>query len=66
MQLTIGSDFPASDYLSKTSTDPTTALAAAPTPTTPVTEVPATATGTAAPVPTDLSRMNASDIPCVK
>ncbi len=66
VQLTIGSDFPASDYLSKTSTDPTTALAAAPTPTTPVTEVPATATGTAAPVPTDLSRMNASDIPCVK
>jgi LCP family protein required for cell wall assembly len=67
VQLTIGADFPASDYLTNTNTDTTTALAGeTPTRTTPVTPVPATATGTAAPVPTDLSRMNASDVPCVK
>jgi LCP family protein required for cell wall assembly len=66
VQLTLGADFPAGDYLTDTSTDSATALAATPTRTTPVTPVPATATGSAAPVPTDLSRMNASDIPCVK
>jgi LCP family protein required for cell wall assembly len=66
VQLTIGADFPASDYLTTTNSDSATALAATPTPTTPVTTVAATATGTAAPVPTDLSRMSATDTPCVK
>jgi hypothetical protein len=65
VQLTLGADFPASDYLTNTSTAGATALAATPTRTTPVSEVPATAIGSAAPVPTDLSRMTASDIPWV-
>jgi hypothetical protein len=34
--------------------------------TTPVTTAAATATGTAAPAPTDLSSMNATNVPCVK
>ena len=64
VQLTVGADFPASDYL--TNTDTATARAASPTPTTPVTTAAATATGTATPAPTDLSRMSATDTPCVK
>jgi LCP family protein required for cell wall assembly len=58
VQLTVGADFPAGDYLSATT--PTTAAA----PATVVTTVAATAT--AAPEPTNLSRMSATDIPCVK
>ncbi len=66
VQLTLGADFPASDYPTDTDATAATALAVSPTPTTPVTTVAATASGTAAPVPTDLSRMSATDIPCVK
>ncbi|MBV8927956.1 MAG: LCP family protein [Mycobacteriaceae bacterium] len=64
VQLLVGGDFPSDDYL----TDTTTATSArtSTTPTTPVTTVAATATGTAAPVPTALSRMSATDTPCVK
>jgi hypothetical protein len=64
VQLTVGADFPASNYLSNT-TSPATASSTT-TPTTPVTTAAATATGTAAPVPTDLSRLSATDTPCVK
>jgi LCP family protein required for cell wall assembly len=66
VQLTLGADFPASDYLTGTDAARATALAASPTPSTSVTTVAATATGTAAPVPTDLSRMSATDTTCVK
>jgi hypothetical protein len=66
VQLTLGADFPASDYLTGTDAARATALAASPAPSTSVTTVAATATGTAAPVPTDLSRMSVTDTPCVK
>ena len=66
VQLTLGADFPAGNYLTGTDAARATALAASPTPSTPVTTVAATATGTAAPVPTDLSRMSATDTTCVK
>jgi LCP family protein required for cell wall assembly len=66
VQLTVGADFPASDYQTDTNESTATALAASPTPSTPVTTMSATATGTAAPVPTDLSKMSATDTPCVK
>jgi hypothetical protein len=66
VQLTVGADFPASDYLTDTGPAGATALAASSTPKSPVTTVAATATGTAAPVPTDLSQMSATDTPCVK
>jgi LCP family protein required for cell wall assembly len=62
VQLTIGSDFTAPNYLSDSTTDTTSSAS----PTTPVTTVAATATGTYAPGPTDLTRMNAIAIPCVK
>lgn len=57
VQLTIGTDFPAAQYMSG---DTSTA-----TPT-PVTTVDATATGTQAPAPTDLTQMAGSNTPCVK
>lgn len=57
VQLTIGADFPAAQYL--TGSSPTTTG-------TPVTTVDATATGTRAPAPTDLTEMAGADTPCVK
>jgi hypothetical protein len=60
VQLTVGTDFRRSEYLNHTSASPTTTTEA------PVTTVPATATGTQAPQPTNLTRMTADDIPCVK
>jgi LCP family protein required for cell wall assembly len=55
VRLTIGADFPADDYLTGTA-EPSAVPTAA-----------ATATGTQAPVPTELSRMSATGgIPCVK
>ncbi|WP_158021418.1 LCP family protein [Mycolicibacterium chubuense] len=66
VRLTVGADFPAGDYGSSTSPASATALAASPTSSTPVTTVAATATGTAAPVPTELSKMSAAETPCVK
>jgi len=62
VQLILGADFPATDYLSAKSApseNPTTS-------TTPVPTVSATATGTRAPAPTDLTRMRTSAVPCVK
>ena len=55
--LTIGADFPAEQYM----TDSTPA-----TPATPVTTVDATASGTQAPAPTDLTEMAGKNTPCVK
>nr|WP_041312597.1 LCP family protein [Mycobacterium sp. JS623] len=55
--LTIGADFPADQYMA--SSTPTT-------PSTPVTTVEATATGTQAPAPTDLTEMAGKNTPCVK
>ncbi|GAC1398178.1 MAG: LCP family protein [Mycobacterium sp.] len=66
VQLTIGADFPAGEYSTDERSDTATALGASPGATAPVTTVSATATGAAAPVPTDLSKMNATDTPCVK
>jgi LCP family protein required for cell wall assembly len=57
VQLTIGTDFPAAHYL--TGDSPTTTA-------TPVTTVDATATGTKAPAPTDLTEMAGANTPCVK
>jgi len=56
VRLTLGADFPAAQYV--TSSSPTAAA-------TPVT-VDATASGTQAPVPTDLTEMAGTDTPCVK
>ncbi len=70
VRLTVGSDFPAADYLAggadESAAESGTGLAATPSSSTAVSTVAATATGTAAPVPTEMSRMSASDIPCVK
>jgi LCP family protein required for cell wall assembly len=63
VQLTIGTDFPATDYLTHTSTQRSQTSVTSPTP---ITTVPATATGTQAPVPQDLTHMSANDTPCVK
>jgi LCP family protein required for cell wall assembly len=61
VRLTVGTDYASFDYLSYTSTSPTTTGAA------PVTTMPATGTGTQEPKPTNLTRMTAADdIPCVK
>ncbi len=60
VQLTVGTDFASSDYLNHRS------ASAATTDTVPVSTVPATATGTQAPAPTNLTRMNVDDVPCVK
>jgi LCP family protein required for cell wall assembly len=65
VQLTIGTDFPASDY-SNDNTDALAASITSPTTSTPVSTVAATATGTYTPAPTDLTHMTASGTPCVK
>ncbi|HEY7051056.1 MAG TPA: LCP family protein [Mycobacterium sp.] len=67
VQLTVGTDFPANDYLNSShastssSTTTTTTSSASP-----VSTVSATATGTHAPAPTDLTRMTMNKAPCVK
>ncbi|MFG1931109.1 LCP family protein [Mycobacterium sp. NPDC048908] len=58
VQLTVGSDFPADQYM--TDSSPTTTSAA------PVTTVDATASGSQAPAPTDLTEMAGTNTPCVK
>ena len=60
--LTIGADLPAGNYPTDTAAtaDPTTSKPV------PVSAVDATATGTQAPAPTDLTQMGASKTPCVK
>lgn len=60
VQLTVGTDYSRFDSLNHTSESPTTSSAA------PVTTVPATGTGTQEPAPTNLTRMAADGIPCVK
>ena len=66
VRLTIGSDFPSTEYTTSgsetmsSSTSTSTSLA------TPVPTVSATATGTQAPAPTDLTRMTMDQAPCVK
>jgi len=60
VRLTVGTDFASYGYLNRTSASQTT------TAVTPVTTVPATATGTQTPPPSSLTRMTAADIPCVK
>jgi LCP family protein required for cell wall assembly len=57
VRLTIGADFPAAQYM----TDGSTAA-----PATPVTTVDATASGSQAPAPTDLTEMAGTNTPCVK
>jgi hypothetical protein len=59
VRLTIGTDFPAAQYMG--AGIPTT-----PSSSTPVTTVDATATGTQAPAPTDLTQMTGGHTPCVK
>jgi hypothetical protein len=63
VRLTVGTDFARFDKSNhtSTSTSPTTT-----TVTTPVSTVPATGTGTLEPAPTNLTRMTADGIPCVK
>jgi LCP family protein required for cell wall assembly len=60
IRLTVGAQFPASDYI----THPGSGGDG--TATGQVTTVAATGAGTRAPAPTDLSQMSAADIPCVK
>ncbi len=60
VRLTVGTDFSRFDNLSYTSASPATSAAA------PVTTVPATGAGMQEPTPTNLTRMTADDIPCVK
>ena len=60
VRLTAGTDYFRFDDLNDTSASPTT------TATAPVTTVPATGTGTQGPTPTNLTRMTADDVPCVK
>jgi hypothetical protein len=64
VQLTVGTDFPSSDYMSNTEMNSTTSTST--TPTTPVATISATASGTRTPAPTDLSRMTTDQAPCVK
>jgi LCP family protein required for cell wall assembly len=64
VQLTIGTDFPSSDYLNHTGRSSTSSTTTASP--TPVATVSATATGTQAPAPTDLTRMTNDQAPCVK
>jgi len=59
VRLTIGADFPAAQYMSG-GTSSTAASAA------PLTTVDATASGTQAPAPTDLTEMAGTNTPCVK
>lgn len=61
VQLTVGSDFPAAQYLNDEGLMSTTTTSA-----TPVTTVDATATGSQAPAPTDLTEMSGAHTPCVK
>jgi LCP family protein required for cell wall assembly len=63
VELTIGTDFPVSDYLGHTTAARTEPSVASPTP---ITTVAATATGTQAPIPQNLTHMTATDTPCVK
>ena len=65
VQVTTGTDFPADKYVKDSRPDPTTAASASGTDA-PVATVNATATGTSTPGPTDLSRMTAQGVPCVK
>ena len=60
VRLTVGTDYSTFDNLNYTSESPTTTAAA------PVTPVPATGTGTQEPAPTNLTRMTADGVPCVK
>ena len=60
VRLTVGTDLSRFDDLNHTSTSPAKTTA------TPVTTVPATGTGNKEPTPTDLTRMTADGIPCVK
>jgi LCP family protein required for cell wall assembly len=64
VRLTVGADFPARDYLTGTTNSAISSSTTSAT--TPVTTAAATATGTGAPAPSDLSRMSATDTPCVK
>jgi hypothetical protein len=57
VRLTIGADFPSAQYV--TAGSPTATAS-------PVTTVDATASGTQAPAPTDLTEMAGSNMPCVK
>lgn len=68
VQLTIGTDFPSSDYptTSTSATTTSSSTSTSTTPATPVATVSATATGTQAPAPTDLTRMTTDQAPCVK
>jgi hypothetical protein len=59
VRLTVGTDFPAAQYMG--ADIPTTTTSS-----TPVTTVDATATGTQAPAPTDLTQMTGAHTPCVK
>ena len=66
VQLTIGTDFPRTDYLTNTTTSSGRTTSTTTTPATPIATVSATATGTQAPSPTDLTRMTTDQAPCVK
>jgi hypothetical protein len=59
VRLTVGTDAASFDYLNQSASPTTTA-------TTPLTTVSATGTGTQEPSPTNLTRMTADGIPCVK
>ncbi|MCV7179662.1 LCP family protein [Mycolicibacterium sphagni] len=60
VELTVGTDFPAGEYVRSVDSTSATAGPAA------ISTVSATATGTASPAPTDLSRMTGESVPCVK
>ena len=66
VQLTVGTDFPSTDYVSNTPSRTSSSTSTTTTPATPVPTVSATATGTQAPAPTDLTRMTTDQAPCVK
>ncbi|MFG1930387.1 LCP family protein [Mycobacterium sp. NPDC048908] len=62
VQLTVGTDFDAEDYLNRDGSTPERSTG----PTTTVSTVAAGATGTEAPAPTNLTRMSGQDVPCVR
>jgi hypothetical protein len=62
VELTVGTDFPAGEYLRNSAS----AAPASPPQSSAVVTVSATATGTASPAPTDLSHMTGESVPCVK
>lgn len=67
VQVTVGMDFPSTDYLIDTETSTSTqSTRGTTTSTTPVATVSATATGERTPAPTDLTRMTNDQAPCVK